>query len=431
MLTNSKYSTDEIDQFKVTTNRLSGLIEKLQHSNPELATGTENLLFVVAQMLDTVVVSENARFASEANLLAILENTKDSIWSIDADYSLVSFNSAFKSYFLFVYGVELEASVNILEQLPEDTAAIWKERFDRVFKGESFSVEDRVAFENIAFYFETSFNPIVGKNRFIEGVSVFSREITKRKEAEVERDRLIAELQSALRFKDEFLATMSHELRTPLNAIIGFTGVVRMRSDELSDHSRHLLDRVAANGSRLLSLINNILDVSRIAAGRLEIVPAPVKIYDLVEEWQTDFNQQAEKKGLELKVVIDSSLPNELYIDKERVTQIVTNLLSNAFKFTENGWVKLQIEAQQKEWIIQVSDTGPGIPETYQDLIFDEFRQVDASSSRKHGGAGLGLSIVKKLCILMNGRVNVASIPGEGSAFTVALPLLPVPTPSI
>jgi signal transduction histidine kinase len=146
-----------------------------------------------------------------------------------------------------------------------------------------------------------------------------------------------------------------------------------------------------------------------------------------MDEWRQDFTPRANEKGLEFRVSLDSELPATIYGDKERLTQITTNLLSNAFKFTEKGHIELAALAQGDTWVIRVSDTGPGIADSYHHLIFDEFRQVDSSSSRKHGGAGLGLSIVKKLCILMDGRITVQSIPGQGSTFTVTLPLRPVP----
>jgi signal transduction histidine kinase len=235
------------------------------------------------------------------------------------------------------------------------------------------------------------------------------------------RDRAL----EANRLKDEFLATMSHELRTPLNSIIGFTGIILsgMRG-EVDDTARNLIKRIKDSGHHLLSLINDILDIAKIEAGRLEIVSAPIVLRDVVARWHSQMEVLAKQKNLAFEVTIDPKLPDQVYGDEERITQIATNLLSNAFKFTDKGSVKLNL--YQKDlytWALQVSDTGIGIPPHALEYIFDEFRQVDGTTQRAYGGTGLGLAIVRKLCIAMGGRIQVTSTLGEGSTFTATLPL--------
>jgi signal transduction histidine kinase len=187
-----------------------------------------------------------------------------------------------------------------------------------------------------------------------------------------------------------------------------------------------MIERVSSNSERLLNLINSVLDVAKIEAGRLEIQSEPLDPRQLIQKWQTQMSVLAQKKGLSLDVDIDPSLPRELYGDSERLSQIGINLLSNAVKFTEKGGVKLSVGCSDSSWSIQVADTGIGIPPHALNYIFDEFRQVDGSTSRVYGGSGLGLAIVRNLCGMMDGNIKVASELDKGSIFTVTLPLKPV-----
>lgn len=242
--------------------------------------------------------------------------------------------------------------------------------------------------------------------------------------------------EEASRLKTEFLATMSHELRTPLNAILGFSGLLLMGIvGPLDDRVKDRVQRIESNGEHLLNLINNILDLSKIEAGRMELAPSQLELAKLVSEWKSRIEVLAQNKGLAFDVKLDAALPPTLYADKNRLTQIAFNLLSNAVKFTEKGKINLELKREGAFWIIQVSDTGTGIPPEAQEYIFDEFRQVDGSFTREHGGTGLGLAIVRKLCRTMGGTVSVDSKLGVGSTFTVRLPLeatpVAVPEPAV
>jgi two-component system sensor kinase len=235
----------------------------------------------------------------------------------------------------------------------------------------------------------------------------------------------------AARLKSEFLATMSHELRTPLNAMIGFTGILLSGMDgEMDDSAKYMVERVEANSKRLLTLINDVLDISKIEAGRMEITERPTTLPRLVEQWRSQMSVLASQKGLEFTVQLDPSLPQAVLLDQERLTQVVVNLLSNAFKFTEKGSVQLSVGQETDQLVIRVKDTGIGIPSHALNYIFDEFRQVDGSWRRNYGGSGLGLAIVRNICRMMSGKVSVESTLGEGSTFTVQLPLKPT-TPQI
>lgn len=240
----------------------------------------------------------------------------------------------------------------------------------------------------------------------------------------------IAQAEESSRLKTEFLSTMSHELRTPLNSIIGFTGMLLMGiRGEIDDKAQETLKRVQNSSEHLLSLINDVLDIAKIEAGRLELVPAPARLSNLVKSWQQNIEVLAQEKGLALHTSVDADLPDTIITDAERLTQIVLNLLSNAVKFTEAGNVTLKVQKVSREhWQISVCDTGIGIARDAQEYIFDEFRQVDGSYTRVHGGTGLGLPIAKQLTEAMGGNVRVESKLGEGSTFTVTLPLAAAPT---
>lgn len=231
--------------------------------------------------------------------------------------------------------------------------------------------------------------------------------------------------EDANRLKSEFLSTMSHELRTPLNAINGYTQIMLAgMSGEFNDEQQGYLDRIWLNGKHLLSLINDLLDLAKIEAGRIEVVKEPVDLQDWLDVVTGQVRGLAEEKHLDFEVVLDERMPPVIVGDSARLTQVLLNLLSNAIKFTEEGSVRLTVRRQGKaRWEISVSDTGVGIPSHAQEYIFDEFRQIDGSSQRKHGGTGLGLAIVRNLCLLMGGNVRIKSEVGQGSTFTVLLPL--------
>jgi signal transduction histidine kinase len=256
--------------------------------------------------------------------------------------------------------------------------------------------------------------------------------ITNLEKARLEREALIKDLQIAKRIADEnsrlkseFLSTMSHELRTPMNAIEGFTSIMlkRMGGAVYNEKTERYLTKVQANSARLLHLINDFLDLSRIESGRLEMADMPISPVEMVGKWKNDLSVLAEGKNITFETLVDPTLPNTIYGDEENLSKIATNLLGNAFKFTTEGSVTLKLERQDGQMAIQVTDTGIGIPPHAREFIFDEFRQVDQSSKRQYGGTGLGLAIVQKLTRAMGGTISVESEVGKGSTFTVLIPI--------
>lgn len=247
-----------------------------------------------------------------------------------------------------------------------------------------------------------------------------------------ERDKLIKELKAARRIaeensrlKSEFLSMMSHELRTPMNAIEGFTSIMLngLGGVEFNEPARDFVRRIQSNSKRLLSLINDFLDLSRIESGRMELANSPFSPRELVSKWQSEIGILADKKKLDFEIYIDPTIPDTLQGDAEAISKVTINLLSNAIKFTEAGKVNLSLERQNSYWRIVVKDTGIGIPPHAREFVFDEFRQVDQSSKRKYGGTGLGLAISQKIVRTMGGSISLESELGQGSTFFVTLPL--------
>lgn len=220
--------------------------------------------------------------------------------------------------------------------------------------------------------------------------------------------------------KSEFLANMSHEIRTPLNSIIGFS---QLLLEEERDYNKiEKLKTIVNSGEHLVEIINDILDFSRIEARKIELEKVEFSFKELLLEIKNMFWLNENKKGLDFVLDIDDSLPERVWADKYRISQIIINLLSNAFKFTTKGRVKLACSYDQ-EFIIKIEDTGIGISDEKQGKVFSAFEQVDSSISRKYGGTGLGLAIVKRLVDLMAGELTLKSQLGQGSSFIIKLPL--------
>jgi len=234
--------------------------------------------------------------------------------------------------------------------------------------------------------------------------------------------RHVTAAEDALRAKTTLFATLTHELRTPLNGILGMAGLLEL--GKLEPNSRTYVDAIKQSGELLLDLITEILDYSRLEAGRVVLESAPFDPEATMQDVAELLSPKAHDKGLEIAVTIRSGAPARVIGDDGRLRQILFNLAGNAVKFTETGGVTLELAPRPGDRLrFSVRDTGPGVPTDKQSLIFEEFTQADAGVTRRHGGAGLGLAIVKKLALAMGGEVGLVSRPDHGASFWVELPL--------
>ncbi|OGO37062.1 MAG: hypothetical protein A2W35_11845 [Chloroflexi bacterium RBG_16_57_11] len=246
----------------------------------------------------------------------------------------------------------------------------------------------------------------------------------------IENVRLITELERARQeaiqanqAKSAFLANMSHELRTPLNAIIGFTRIVRRKGDELLPQKQlDNLDKVLSSSEHLLGLINTVLDIAKIEAGRMDVQAANFQIKPLIEMVGSTTQPLIRQGKVKLVIEIAEYIP-PLHSDQEKIKQILLNLMSNAAKFTHEGSITIKARSEGNTLIVSVADTGIGISPQAMERVFEEFQQADTSTTREYGGTGLGLSISRSLARLLGGDLTVESVEGQGSTFTLAVPL--------
>lgn len=248
-------------------------------------------------------------------------------------------------------------------------------------------------------------------------------EILQRKKVENDlkyaRDQALA----ASRHKSEFLANMSHELRTPLNSIIGFTSIVKDGlAGDVNEEQQHQLDMVYTSARHLLGLINSVLDLAKVEAGKYEINKSSFNLQSFLEELRATLKPLADEKSLDFEIQIDC-ISDNIHTDRNMLSQILINLLSNAIKFTDQGSISLNCLEKNGELLIKVIDTGIGISEDFIDEVFDAFKQEDSSVTRKYEGTGLGLSISQHFSLMLGGYLEVESKEGKGSTFTLMIPV--------
>jgi PAS domain S-box-containing protein len=370
-------------------------------------------------------LAEEALRKSESFNRSIIQSSRDCIKVLDFEGRIRFMNRG---------GQALLGIDNLSLYLNQGYADLWDEAqrpqvlraLERARGGETVSFQGGLPTLNgEPKWWDMVVSPIQDAEGRMEGILVVSRDITEWKRTEIALERAKESAEAASRAKSQFLAVMSHEIRTPMNAIMGMTDLTL--ETDLTDRQREYLEMVRSSSEHLLALINDILDLSRIEAGKVEIVHRPFRLRESMAEIVRTFSIRARDRGLDLVYHVDEDVPDDLAGDVGRLRQVVYNLVANGIKFTPRGEVLVHIALMDAvpgtaTLCIQVADTGIGVPAEKQAEIFDPFIQADASISRPYEGAGLGLPISRSLARMMGGNLRLESEPGGGSTFGATLP---------
>lgn len=372
-------------------------------------------------------------------LASIVESSEDAIIGQTLDGTMLSWNRGAEQ----IYGYTAAESVgrSILLLVPHDRGAEFWENLERVKRGERVEPYEtvRVRKDGARIHISLTVSPILDAEGRVIGASGIGRDISDRKRAEEGRRELLAreqaaraEAEAATRAKDDFLAVLSHELRTPLTSMLGWVRMLRAGQLLRVDEVVGALDSLERNTRLLGRLINDLLDVSRIVAGKLQLEPGPVDFAGITTDAVESFRRDADAKAIRLHTTLDHAT-GLVWGDPLRLVQIVMNLVSNAVKFTlTGGRVDVGLARHEDHARLTVSDSGQGIDPALLPHIFDRFRQGEDTSSRQHGGLGLGLAIVSHLVALHGGSVRAESAgKGRGATFIVDLPLMAAPGRSV
>ncbi len=417
---------------KVVLSRLSQLSQDVNHigSDRDLAVrlpvqGVDELSQLatrINEMLDALDHSQQVRHESEQRYRAVIEQTSESIFLIEpTTQRIIESNTAFQK--LLGYDSEEILSLTLGDFIDHESESI-AYNIERTLSAQSYHLGERRYRRKDGSFVEVE----VSANKIYYGqrtaISAVVRDITERKQVERELYQAKVTAELANKSKSQFLANMSHELRTPLNAIIGYSEILQEEAEELEPEELNAdLGKIEAAGRHLLGLINDILDLSKIEAGKMELYLESFEVPVALQEVVFTVQPLLQKNENQLQVDCEPEI-GEMYADVTKVRQILLNLLGNACKFTHQGTIFLRVFQKEGEMMVfEVRDTGIGMTPEQLEKLFQPFTQADTSTTRKYGGTGLGLAIAKQFCHMMGGEITVDSEVGKGSTFTIHLPV--------
>jgi len=383
---------------------------RFKHLLPEEgAKSGETLLFSLIDDVNDKNMVEQKLQIQASYFKNLYENSPEAIAILDNDFRIISINSSFEK--IFLYKIDEIIYQNITTVLCEERFYDESKYFRDCIRRGEFVRKDTMRRRKDGELIAVSFlgYPIMLNGKQI-GVYVIYSDLSK--------------IEETSKFKSQFIANMTHEIRTPMNGILGIIDL--MEHTKLSSEQKEYLNMLKYSANRLSSIINNVLDISKIEAGRQEIRRDRFNIKDLINDVVRYFELQAGRKGLDMHSYVDPQIPDFLIGDPDKLNQVFFNLMANALKFTESGHIDFDVrlvgmDDENVDIRFCISDTGIGIPESERTKIFESFYQVDVSYNKKHGGAGLGLFISKKLVELMGGNIEVESECGKGSSFFFTL----------
>jgi len=392
---------------------------KRQISSLEDVLNRNSQTRIAQSTLSSVLLKEKSR--QEEYMSLLMQNCQDIIMLFDKDRRFVNCTDSFlKRANLRNFGLINTKTFNevfslyVNDEKLNEMLTIFRSSVEKKQTVEFDTVLD-IGNNNDDRSYTVTFTPMVNENNMHEGSLMQFHDITELLDAKEQAE-------AANTAKSDFLATISHEIRTPLNAVIGVAGM--MKKLELSEVMSGHLKNISYYSNSLLNLINDILDFSKIEANKLDIIPEFFGLNELLSHLQSMFAGMFPQKDIDFICEFDERLPDVVYGDEKRVRQVLTNIITNAFKYTEKGFVKFKAyENDKNELCFDISDSGIGIKESDLPRLFNSFEQLDKVKNKKVVGTGLGLSITRRLCELMDGNVTVKSVYGEGSVFSVLLPL--------
>jgi len=372
-------------------------------------------------------LAEEALQQSEHNFRTIFTNAAIGIDVVDNEGHFIQINKAFSD--MMGYTPDELIKLRVSDVTFADDLKISKNPLEDLFSGkiDFYRIEKRYLRKNGEIFWAdlsvTDYHDVVNNRKLAIGTII---DVTESKRLQEELKKSREEAIKANMAKSEFLANMSHEIRTPLNAVIGFTELLETMVQD--GKQINYLQSIKSGGKNLLMLINDILDLSKIEAGKLEFKYEAVNPYFLIDEIKQIFSIKIAEKDIAFIVEVKDDIPASLILDEVRLRQVIFNLIGNALKFTETGYVKFSVrklisanDTSKVDLIVDVEDTGIGIPQPQQKSIFDAFQQQSGQSTRKYGGTGLGLSISKRLVEMMGGEISLRSEVGKGSVFSFVL----------